>query len=709
MRPTTFGSVNWRPPPSGLLGILGPRNAVTNPSLSQTARTPSHFSSTPQIRGMNVLVYAGAGVARGSIEHTILTLRSQLSSHYDVIPIDTNTLLTEPWQATTALLVMPGGRDLPYVKDLSAPSQGTRLIREYIKRGGKYLGICAGAYFACERVEFEVGRTGYEVVGPRDLALVPAVARGSVVPGFVYGSEAGARALPIKLNGQVLGWPEESFVIKNIYVNGGPFFDLKDTSPDPANGRSATTTLAWYNGEEPSQIGAADSQPAIVEVQLGAGSAILSGPHIECNAELMGNPSPDMSLDEQAAARKLAEELKDSEKGRQQLVRMVLSRLGLKLNDPQDVERIVHEIIYPSEKITPMVLCGIDDGTSGGEKGEVHDMLQRFSEVAQQVSIPAPSQQEGTPESSFAAVRSMRRLMVLKDHLDTICIAERIVDKGGLKSLLIDAMLDTELREQLDQLRVSEEEEKEQQQKKKGTTPSSTSSGGDVLETIKRTQHQQPVIIHRFSDGEGPTKVDTPYFDVKNYLALLRQLRAEYDCEERASWSCGSPVLYGEIVSSTQTVLEKFVKWVKTLSFFDAGQYYDLYGITLTRTSPFYRNTKFLSCIPSGLVCVASHQLAGRGRGRNSWISGKGSLLYSFTLRHTDASSIVFIQYLVGLAFVEAVRSRKGYENLPIHLKWPNDIYVKLEKKDGSEPELRKIGGILVNSSYFRGVFTLII
>ena len=42
---------------------------------------------------------------------------------------------------------------------------------------------------------------------------------------------------------------------------------------------------------------------------------------------------------------------------------------------------------------------------------------------------------------------------------------------------------------------------------------------------------------------------------------------------------------------------------------------------------------------------------------------------------------------------------------MPIHLKWPNDLYSKAK----DEPKLRKIGGILVNSNYWNNQFLLVV
>ena len=50
-------------------------------------------------------------------------------------------------------LIIPGGYTATYVSTLG--EDGFREIKEFVKRGGLYIGICAGAYIAAERVEVE--------------------------------------------------------------------------------------------------------------------------------------------------------------------------------------------------------------------------------------------------------------------------------------------------------------------------------------------------------------------------------------------------------------------------------------------------------------------------------------------------------------------------------------------------------------------------
>jgi biotin--protein ligase len=92
---------------------------------------------------MNVLVYSGAGVAQSSLTKTKEALHSFLADSYSILSASAHLLAREPWEASCALLVIPGGRDLPYLSDLAAEGADARIAR-YVRGGGKYLGICAG-------------------------------------------------------------------------------------------------------------------------------------------------------------------------------------------------------------------------------------------------------------------------------------------------------------------------------------------------------------------------------------------------------------------------------------------------------------------------------------------------------------------------------------------------------------------------------------
>jgi biotin--protein ligase len=152
------------------------------------------------------------------------------------------------------LFVMPGGRDLPYVEALSG--RGIQVIHDYIAAGGRFLGICAGAYFASSYVEFDKGGD-LEVLGERALKFFPGKAIGPAFPPFMYNSDAGARVLPLSYNGDTQQFAAHS------YYNGGCFFE-----PRPS---SQYKVLATYE----------DGRAAIVTCSVLKGKALLSGVHFE--------------------------------------------------------------------------------------------------------------------------------------------------------------------------------------------------------------------------------------------------------------------------------------------------------------------------------------------------------------------------------------------------------------------------------------------
>ena len=177
-----------------------------------------------------------------------------------------------------------------------------------------------------------------------------------------------------------------------------------------------------------------------------------------------------------------------------------------------------------------------------------------------------------------------------------------------------------------------------------------------------RSQSNDPkpkcVFIH-------PSPMTYAYFSPKQYFQFL----------PRTS-KIGQSLAYVEITTSTQTILDK--------------------------------NPILLKTLPSGFCIVATSQLNGRGRAGNTWISPRGSLLFSFIIHLPRKLSfrLVFVQYLVSLAIVEGIRTyADGWEDVNVSIKWPNDVYGKARGQDRWE----KIGGIIVNSTYVDDDFILVV
>lgn len=226
------------------------------------------------------MIYAGSGVGPKSLENTISLLESLISDKYTIHAVDSDTIINRAWLADTALLVMPGGADLPYMEKLGG--LGNQNIREYVLNGGKFLGLCAGAYYAADRIEFAKGDSRLEVVGSRELKFFPGLVQGPTYAGFDYApphNQAGMRAATIYWQDGHPFANNQKFV---VYYNGGGHF---------VNARqfSGVTILADYAPEIVAQI---SKHTAIVECKVGKGRAILSGVHFEWEPGVIDDASP---------------------------------------------------------------------------------------------------------------------------------------------------------------------------------------------------------------------------------------------------------------------------------------------------------------------------------------------------------------------------------------------------------------------------------
>ncbi|KAK9448834.1 biotin-protein ligase [Limtongia smithiae] len=273
---------------------------------------------------MNVLVYAGAGTTVESVAQCTATLRTLLSPNYAVLTIDSEALMCEPWQQSTSLVAIPGGADLPYCRALNG--EGNAKIKAFVRKGGAFLGFCAGGYYGSARVEFEEHDPTYAVVGSRELGFYPGTARGTAFPGFVYDSESGARAVRLRVNREALPYlriPEdvddtddETFEFASYYNGGGLFADAD---------KKDVTVLARYC--DATKVEGGDA--AIVHIAVGSGGAILTGPHPEFSPKRLRKTDPNLPPFYGDMVQRL---LSDSSR-RIEFLKAMLRKLKLKVNE----------------------------------------------------------------------------------------------------------------------------------------------------------------------------------------------------------------------------------------------------------------------------------------------------------------------------------------------------------------------------------------
>lgn len=210
-----------------------------------------------------IYVYSDKGVSSESLTHTLHTLHGLFDSKYFIKTLNAQEVIQGDWRKSAALFLMPAGADLPYVKALKG--KGNQQIRNYVEHGGKYLGICAGGYYASREAQFAVG-TPLEVVGPRELAFFPGVAKGPALAPYYYNSNRGARAARIIIT-------DGKLKHATVFFNGGGEF-----IPDP--NQKNIEVIASYE-DLPQQ------PAAIVKIKIGSGTAVLTGVHFEYDPALL--------------------------------------------------------------------------------------------------------------------------------------------------------------------------------------------------------------------------------------------------------------------------------------------------------------------------------------------------------------------------------------------------------------------------------------
>ena len=161
-----------------------------------------------------VFIYSDEGTDKAGIASIEENCRKRLKLPYRYIKSE--DILDGVLQGKN-IFVMPGGADLPYCKKLNG--LGNRKIRKFIEDGGFYIGICAGAYYACRRINFK-GKD-YEVSGDRELELFEGTAEGSLpfLTDGNYFSDDGVESkamISLKFKEKL---SEEYF-----YYHGGPVF-----------------------------------------------------------------------------------------------------------------------------------------------------------------------------------------------------------------------------------------------------------------------------------------------------------------------------------------------------------------------------------------------------------------------------------------------------------------------------------------------------
>ena len=206
-------------------------------------------------------VYADAGVWPLGAHSVVASLEV---SGFAVEVLDWNRLHRSDLTRYHAV-VFPGGYS--YFQQISAGHRGLDAVRDYVEQGGRFMGICAGAFLAAKDVQWEGKQYPYPLV------LFDGVAEGSIKELAAWPGRGSAK-LAVTDAGKSLGI--SAIENKEIYYQGGCRF----------TGGSKITSLATYF----------DGTSAIIQRPFGRngnGIVVLTGVHFERPA-----PSPSRKIDE---------------------------------------------------------------------------------------------------------------------------------------------------------------------------------------------------------------------------------------------------------------------------------------------------------------------------------------------------------------------------------------------------------------------------
>ncbi len=279
------------------------------PEKSQPEHAPA---AMPQRR--RILVFA----ERGADPHALIqTLRDTFNGTVSVEPATADTL-REPGALSperTAAFFLPGASEANYDNKLGADNIAR--LRKYVEDGGSFMGICAGAYYGCEQIDwFGWDPARHKTKNPR-IDFFNYLAAGPIRELLTDKRNDPALAAPLSHAAAAHITFNDSFgkiVIAPLLYWGGPRL-----SPLPGHPQQGTI-IAHFNT-------ASDHPPAIIFRQYGKGRVILSAVHAEISGQTISAMGAAGNSPQHERIRDIAALLTVHERERRQIWNSLMKRL----------------------------------------------------------------------------------------------------------------------------------------------------------------------------------------------------------------------------------------------------------------------------------------------------------------------------------------------------------------------------------------------
>lgn len=215
---------------------------------------PGLFAAPKVTRPLKMAVYYGGGAGKDNSD--LLVKAGKRLEGAVVEPISPEEVGTKDLSQYD-IIVFAGGSGSGQAKAIG--EKGLEAVRSYVKNGGSYLGICAGAYLACSNYTWSLGLMNAKTRSPK------------------WQRGGGAVALELTGDGQKLfGDVEKTFPVR---YNNGPIIE-PDNKPDAP----PYTVLAYFRDELAEHVtpgGLMKDTPAAMCSQYGQGKVLTISPHFE--------------------------------------------------------------------------------------------------------------------------------------------------------------------------------------------------------------------------------------------------------------------------------------------------------------------------------------------------------------------------------------------------------------------------------------------
>lgn len=193
----------------------------------------------------------------------IKNMLTTLEKTYEEISDSDLNYSTQDFSSLYKVILFPGGYAAWYNYFIN--KTGKERIRNFVKKGGGYLGICAGVYFAVDKVEW--GGVIYDDETGYDLDLFPGTGVGDLKKiADYYAGKWTMNTFNFENENSILSSYKTIPYTEDIIYLGGPYFSTDKGS------ESKVTVLATFTD---------NGQSGIVAFQYGSGKVVLLGPHPE--------------------------------------------------------------------------------------------------------------------------------------------------------------------------------------------------------------------------------------------------------------------------------------------------------------------------------------------------------------------------------------------------------------------------------------------